>query len=439
MTDKRNIFLTRIVLFAINLAVILFMSIVIYKTTDLICDSYKAREFLERIRYVPTTPWKVPAFSVSLLILLIISVFIRERFFKGKAIVLYLFCILDVIICVGIMYYLNLSYKGILFIALTNIIFYVEGRRKKFLFLIGTIIVYILFDYDIFSIRINMFSINDYIQYYNSTQRLYIFGFRNILTSFNEMVSILFMIFIIQSEIDENTKIKELYSKLFKTAEELKVVNIQLEDYAKKSEAMAKTRERNRLAREIHDTIGHALTGIATGLEACTELIGFDVEKTKLQLVKITELARKGLLDVRRSVSELRPDSLERFSLIPAIQKLADDINACTKTKVSLVIEGQQINMKADEEETIYRIVQESITNTVRHGNAKKIVILLKFEDFKAFLTITDDGMGSKDINEGFGLRHIKERVEILNGHVEFKGDSGSGFRTTVELPIRWG
>lgn len=439
MTNNRNIFYSRMMLFIINLVIISFMSIVIYKTTDLICYSYNAREFLERIRCVPTTPWKVPMFSVFLLIILIVSIFIREKFFKNKVFILHMFCLVDVIICIIIMYYLNLSDKGIIFLALTNIIIYVEGRRNKFLFLAGAIIVYIFFDYDIFSIRLSMFSINDYIQYYNSTQRFYIFSLRNILTSFNEIIFILFMIFIIQSEIDENKKIKDLYSKLFKTAEELKIANIQLQDYAIKSEDMAKTKERNRLAREIHDTIGHALTGIATGLEACTELIGFDVEKTKIQLLKIRELARKGLIDVRRSVSELRPDSLERFSLISAIQKMVEDINVCTKTRVSLVINGQPKDMGADEEETVYRIIQESITNSVRHGNAKTISIIMKFEEFKVFLTISDDGIGNKDINEGFGLRHIKERVQMLNGYVEFKGDSGSGFQTVVELPIRWG
>lgn len=439
MNTKRNMSLTRTALFVINFTVIVFFSAIIYKTTDLICFSDQARDFLEKIKYVPITPWKVPLFTVSLLIILILGIFIREKYFLKKPLVLYLFCVADVIICIAIMYYLNLGYKGILFIAFTNIIIYVGGKKNKLFFLLGAIIIYMFFDYDIFSIKINMFSANDYIQYYTTSQRLYLFGFRNILTSLNEVVFILFMIFTIQNEIDENTKIKELYSRLFKNAEELKVVNIQLEDYAKKSEDMAKTRERNRLAREIHDTIGHALTGIATGLEACTELIDNDVSQTKIQLKKITELARKGLIDVRRSVSELRPDSLERFSLIPAINKLAEDINACTKTKVSVFIEGEPLKMGADEEETIYRVVQESITNSVRHGNANEIKIHLKFNDFMTYLTISDDGVGSTDLHKGFGLRHIKERVELLNGEVNFESEAGKGFITNVELPIRWG
>ena len=122
MNTKRNMSLTRTALFVINFTVIVFFSAIIYKTTDLICFSDQARDFLEKIKYVPITPWKVPLFTVSLLIILILGIFIREKYFLKKPLVLYLFCVADVIICIAIMYYLNLGYKGILFIAFTNII-----------------------------------------------------------------------------------------------------------------------------------------------------------------------------------------------------------------------------------------------------------------------------------------------------------------------------
>lgn len=439
MTSHKNINITRAVLVAVNFMVIIFMSAVIYRTTDLICSNDKAREFLERVRYIPITPWKVPVFSVLLLTFLVAGIIVREKYLKEKPVFLYSLCVVDIIICISIMYYLNMSYKGILLLAIANIVIYIDGKRRKFLFLLISIVIFILFDYDIFSIKINMFSINDYIQYYTSSQRFYIFSIRNVLTSLNEMVFIFFMILAVQDQIDENTKIKELYAKLFKTAEELTIANIQLEEYARKSEEMAKTRERNRLAREIHDTIGHALTGIATGLEACTELISIDVNKTKEQIIKIADLARKGLLDVRRSVRQLRPDALERFTLLPALQKLTEDINGCTNTRVVLKIEGQPPQMNADEEETIYRVVQESITNAVRHGDAKEISIAIRFDNFNVVLEINDNGAGCGIIKEGFGLRHIRERVEMLSGKVEFVPGREKGFTTKVEMPIRWG
>lgn len=439
MVSQKNLYFTRAMLFFVNFIVILFMSTIIYKTTELICDNNMARDFLEKIKYIPTTPWKVPAFSLLLLIVFILSVIIREKLFWDMKPILYLFCILDIIICIAIMYYLNMSYKGVILLAIGNIIVYIDGKRKKYLFMILSIIVYILFDYDIFSIKFTMFSINDYIQNYTSTQRLYIFSTRNILFSINEMVFIVFMIIVIQSQADENKKIKDLYGKLYQTAEELKIANIQLEGYSKKTEEMVKTKERNRLAREIHDTIGHTLTGIATGLEACIELIDWDVQKTKSQMMKISELAGKGLLEVRRSVSQLRPDTLERLSLIPAIQRLADDITECTKTRVNLNIEGDVKKLGTDEEETMYRVIQEGITNAVRHGKAKEINILFQFVDSVVNIEITNDGTGCSSIKEGFGLRHIRERVEMLKGKVEFFSGADTGFTINATVPIRWG
>jgi len=397
-----------------------------------------ARDFLEKIKFIPTTPWKVPVFSLALLSALILGVTIREKFGEYIKPVLYLFSIIDIILCIAIMYYLNMSYKGVMLLSIVNIIVYIEGNKKKYMFLVLSVLVYILFDYDIFSIKFNLFSINDYIQHYTFTQRLYIFGIRNALFSINEVLFILFMIIVIQNQIDEKIRLKDLYDTLYQTAEESKISNIQLQEYSRKSEDMVKTKERNRLAREIHDTIGHTLTGIATGLEACIEIIDWDIKKTKSQIIKIAALAKEGLLEVRRSVSELRPDAVDRLSLIPAIQKLADNITDCTKTKVNLHIEGTVKKLWIEEEETVYRFIQEGITNAVRHGKAKEINISFQFDHSVINIKIIDDGIGCADIEEGFGLTHIREMVGLLNGKAEFFSQNGTGFIMHAVLPIRW-
>ena len=91
------------------------------------------------------------------------------------------------------------------------------------------------------------------------------------------------------------------------------------------TERMAQTRERNRLAREIHDTLGHTLTGIVTGLDACMALVDVSPEQTRKQLSLLSKVGREGIRDIRRSVNELRPDSLERLSLEVAIRKMVTD------------------------------------------------------------------------------------------------------------------
>lgn len=428
-------------MFLINFIIIIFLSTLIYRSTELICNTNNARDFLEKIRYVPTVPWKVPAFSIFLLVVMFFSSIARQRIVREnkKSVLVIILSILDLGLSIAISYYLNMSYKGIVLLAIANFIIYMDGKKKKFLFLITAVIVYIFLDYDIISINFNLFSINVFVEYYTTAQRFYIFGIKNIFTSLNEIGFIFLMIFLIQSQVDEKTKIKDLYLKLSKTAEELKIANIQLQEYSVKSEEMAKIKERNRLAREIHDTIGHTLTGISTGLEACTELINWDIEKAKLQIAKISDLAQKGLLDVRRSVRELRPDALERFSLIPAIQKLCEDINNCARVRVELTVLGEEKQLNADEEETIYRVVQEGITNAVRHGEAKSIKITLIFTYGAVNLSIIDNGIGCKTINEGFGIKHIRERVEMLGGSVEFINDEDGGFHIKASIPIRWG
>jgi len=439
LDEKRwkNTSVTRITLFIINFLVIVFMSIVSSNTIGLICENYMAREFIEKLKSVPTVAWKMPVFSMMFLLLLSLSVIIREIYFKKNQFALHIFCIFDILLCIGIMVYLNMDYNGILFIAIANIVTYIDGKKRKSLFILAIIIIYVSLDYNILSIKINLFNINDYLQYYTSLQRLYFFSIKNILNSTNEIIFIVFMIQIIQSGKDENKKISELYSKLYKSSEKLEVINIQLQDYARKSQETAKIKERNRLAREIHDTIGHTLTGIATGLEACIALSEINISKMKLQMIKISELARSGLLDVRRSMNELRPDALERYSLIAAISKLSKDINECTNTKVEIQIVGQVYKMGADEEETVYRIVQEGITNAVRHGAASEIIVTLEFSKNNLQIKIEDDGIGAEEIQEGFGLRHIRERVEMLGGEVSFGGNGAEGFIIFTDLPIR--
>ena len=439
LDEKRweNTSVTRITLFVVNFLMIVFMSIVSSNTTGLICENSIAREFIEKIRSVPTVAWKMPVFSMLLLFVISISVITREKFFRKNQLALYFFCIFDILLCIGIMSYLNMDYKGILLIAIANIVTYIDGKKRKSAFILLIIIIYITLDYNILSIKYSIFNINDYVQYYTSLQRLYIFSIKNILSSINEIIFILFMIQVIQSEKDENDKISELYSKLYKSSEELEVINIQLQDYARKSQEAAKIKERNRLAREIHDTIGHTLTGIAIGLEACIELSEFNISKMKLQMIKISELARDGLLDVRRSMRELRPDALERFSLIAAISKLSEDINECTNTKVKIQIKGQVHKMDADEEEIVYRIVQEGITNAVRHGAASEIIVTLEFAENKLQIKIKDDGIGADEIKKGFGLRHIEERVDMLGGEVNFGSNPAEGFFISAYLPIR--
>ena len=132
----------------------------------------------------------------------------------------------------------------------------------------------------------------------------------------------------------EKERILSLNAQLNTANEELQKANQRLEQYAEESVKMTETRERNRLAREIHDTLGHALTGIITGIEACETLMDVAPEATKVQLGAIAEVARQGMTDVRRSVKALRPDALEKFNLEEALTQTMEEMRLATNAKI---------------------------------------------------------------------------------------------------------
>ena len=160
-------------------------------------------------------------------------------------------------------------------------------------------------------------------------------------------------------------------------------------------------------------------------------------EQAKMQLKKLSEISREGIKDIRRSVNELRADALERLSLDLAIRKMVTDMSQMSNVQIFFDTEEKHLKFDEDEENVIYRVIQESITNAVRHGNAKKIWITLKRVNGEIILVIHDNGTGCEKLEDGFGMKHIRERMELLKGTVTFNGKDG--FTVTAHIPIRWG
>ena len=161
-------------------------------------------------------------------------------------------------------------------------------------------------------------------------------------------------------------------------------------------------------------------------------------DKTKQQLEILSNVTREGIQEVRRSVSELRPDALERLGLEYAIRKLIKDTNSVTNnTTITFDCKLERLKFDTDEENAIYRVIQESVTNAIRHGHATRIHIMMEPQNGGIYLSVKDNGCGCEDMKSGFGTAHIKERIEMLKGHVEFK--SSDGFLVEATIPIRWG
>lgn len=406
-------------------------------TTENIRESYIARDFIARVEAIPWRPETILAVCMLLMFGLTLSFAMRDiihfrdsRLEAGSL-------VFDLIVSIGIVYLLNFNYNGILLWVFANVIFYTKNSSGQFLFMLLAVLSFVGTDYGLASVNEPLYDIQDYISYYDAGQQSYILVIYNVLTSLNMVLFIIFCVFVIQEQRGTIEKVNELYGKLSAANEELQQANVQLQKYADMKEKMGQTKERNRLAREIHDTLGHTLTGISAGIDACIATIDIAPDKTKSQLEVISGVTREGIQEIRRSVSQLRPDALERLSLEYAIRKMVEDTNTLTRTKVSFACQIQPLRFCEDEENAIYRVVQESLTNAMRHGRATQVEIRMWREEGDIRLSIRDNGVGCEEIQPGFGTEHIRERIALLNGTVVF--DGSHGFLVDVTIPVRWG
>ena len=203
--------------------------------------------------------------------------------------------------------------------------------------------------------------------------------------------------------------------------------------YISDLEKMAEDKERKRISREIHDTLGHALTGISAGIDACIALIDIDPQKSKEQLLVISNVVRESIKDVRRSLYKLRPGALDQRTLKDGLIKMIEEFQSVSHLNVDLYYEWENVDFENTKEDIIFRIIQETMTNALRHGHASHIEIHLFDEEEKYMIIMQDNGSGCKEIHYGYGLKQMHERVAILNGTIHFYSEEG--FRTVVEIP----
>ena len=217
--------------------------------------------------------------------------------------------------------------------------------------------------------------------------------------------------------------------------EQLQKANQQLADYAAQVEQLATVRERNRLAREVHDTLGHYLTVINVQLEVVTKLIESNPARAKEAAVKAKQLASEGLNEVRRSVSALRPTPLEDKPLAEAIRALIE-----TSRDAGLMVTFEQTGIaravSPEIETVLYRATQESLTNIRKHAHASAANVRLAYDADAVSLRVRDNGLGRKGGEDNVGLSALRERAAALNGTVMAENHLEGGFVLEVTLPL---
>lgn len=225
------------------------------------------------------------------------------------------------------------------------------------------------------------------------------------------------------------TNYKQLVTELNQKNATLHQMNEQLTEYAATVEELAVTKERNRFARDVHDTLGQTMTLLVTILELCALNFEINPDKTKKKLDQAVEIAKGGLKDIRSSVIGLTSWTLDSINNLVAEFKRSG-------MNVKFDVEGLEKNIHPKYTAIIYRVCQEALTNALRHGKAKNVTIILKISIADISLHIHDDGYGCDDIIKGFGLMGMEERVKMLNGKVEYFSDINNGFRIEVLIPL---
>jgi signal transduction histidine kinase len=244
-------------------------------------------------------------------------------------------------------------------------------------------------------------------------------------------IALAFVVLFVQVAVLE----REARAEVERLVAELGDANRQLREYAAQAEELATVKERNRLAREIHDSLGHYLTAIHMQLRAAGAVLERDPSVARDALGKAQGMAQQGLAEVRRSVATLRASPLENRSLSGAVGGLVDECRAAG-IATEFIVRGEERALAPQAELALYRAAQEGLTNVRKHAQASSAEVTLDYRgDGSVRLALRDDGVGAEDPSGGYGLVGIRERVHLLGGEVHVETAPGEGFVLRVSVP----
>ena len=416
-----------VLMYLLNLLIILYIGGLMYISAGLICGSGRARAFLDSVSVLPTISWSslLLAFG-SFGALAAVSAYSRRLGLpetRRRTV-----CnLLKVILCLVILGALHFGYKEVILLVIIDQLLTFRTQRGRMALLVALALFYILADLGEINTIIPTVSFEQYLFCFTESTAEVLISIRNLLVSVNLICFVIYALMLVQIEGEVAREVSHLN-------EELEAANAQLLALGAERERMAETRERNRLAREIHDTLGHSLTGILAGVDATVALLDLSTDAARQQLELVSKTARRGLQDVRRSVGALREDA-QKATLRDSLLLLVQETQDVSGVRIDIELDTG-LNLRTDEDHTVFRIVQESITNAIRHGHAGHIWIAVRWEEAGSLrVFVQDDGQGCKDIKRNFGLRHMRERVELLGGTITY--DGSDGFTVDAWLPIR--
>ncbi|GAB1469538.1 hypothetical protein MASR2M66_04140 [Chloroflexota bacterium] len=232
--------------------------------------------------------------------------------------------------------------------------------------------------------------------------------------------------------------ISVLVSRLREQREALREANAGLRHYASTLEQLTVSRERNRLARELHDTLAHSLTAISVSLETAKAYFDIDLNQAREIINTSLEATRKGVDETRRALKSLRSSDLVDLGLTLAVKKAAESAASRFRLDLELNLQNPMLSLSPDVEQTIFRVTQEAIENITKHSRAKKFSVSLSGDGEHAVLTVQDDGVGfdvkSREESGHFGLVGMRERAELAGGKLSVQSEKSKGTKVVLTI-----
>lgn len=264
----------------------------------------------------------------------------------------------------------------------------------------------------------------------------------NLLSLFPAFIFVAVFSLVIRISDIQKDRAETLLHQLEESNAELEEAHKQLQNYANEVEELTIVRERTRMAREIHDTLGHYLSILTIQLETISKLQERDPARAAVEIAEARRVASQSMQEVRNAIAALRPMSIATLSLTHAITQLGREFEmGAAGTELTLDLDTPLPQLSPDLQAALYRALQESLTNVRKHAHASKVLVRLRYEDDLLELIVLDNGSGGSSSEGdtqkgGFGLIGLRERIELLGGQVTYGPAEPAGYRISVQLPV---
>lgn len=409
-------------LILINFVALMYNASLYLLVTNYVLQRELSTYLLQKLNVVPGNIHVMYWSTAILYGVLVLLIFYRHKHQENKHSELLLLSELFIIIL--LFWLTNASYNGLIFLAFADIFFSTKDPgviKNQFYwgsFAVVAGIILLLSNDKLLAIFVTLPSLDVYINTLPTNLAVLAGAIRNLLVTLN-IVAFTWALL---------TYVVYMTNKQRNIEEELRMMdraNLELKSYIEVAEENAEIRERKRISREIHDTLGHALTGISAGIDAVLVLVDMDKESAKKQLHNLSEIVRQGIVDVRRSLNKMRPGALEELTLKASLQALIKPYTKIANLTIELDYQWGEVDFEKTTEIVIFRAIEEAITNSIRHGQAQHIWLKLTHDETHYYVDISDNGRGCQNIKYGFGLTQMQERLATIGGKVSYQGDDG--------------